>query len=161
MEEGGPEKLITVALLTYIAQTMAVMSCTLGKTSFAVTLLRIVVQRWARWLLWFIIITMNIVNVLTAIFVFVQCEDPRNLWDKDIPSKCWHVDVFTHFSLFVGCKFVSPSLFTLMLTNIASTAYSGLQDFVLALLPWVIIWGLQMSTKERIAIGICMSMGIL
>lgn len=163
MQEGGPQKLVTMALLTYCAQSLAIMACTLGKTSFAVTLLRIVVQPWAKWILWFIIITMNIVNVLAAIFVFVQCKDPRNLWDKNIHSECWPVDVFTNFSLFVGCKLAllySPMSFSFsMLTT--WTAYSGLQDFVLALLPWKIVWGLQMSMKERIAIGFCMSMGVL
>ena len=111
-QEGGPQKLVTMALLTYCAQSLAIMACTLGKTSFAVTLLRIVVQPWAKWILWFIIVTMNIVNVLAAIFVFTQCKDPRNLWDKSIPSECWPVDVFTNFSLFVGCKWTLVSFCT-------------------------------------------------
>ncbi|KAL2850985.1 hypothetical protein BJX68DRAFT_266548 [Aspergillus pseudodeflectus] len=60
------------------------MSCALGKTAFAVTLLRIVVERWMKYLLWFIIITMNTVNTLAALFVFVQCKDPRTNWDPSI-----------------------------------------------------------------------------
>lgn len=97
-----PQNVIDVALLCQIAQSLAIMACTLGKTSFALTLLRIVIQRWLIMVLWFIIITMNLVNVLCAIFVFVQCKDPRHLWDKSIPSECWPTHVFTDFSLFVG-----------------------------------------------------------
>lgn len=88
-----------------IGESLAIMACTLGKTSFAVTLLRIVVQRWMVVVLWFVIVTMNIVNILAALFVFLQCRDPRHLWNPMIPSECWPPDVFTNFALFVGGKF--------------------------------------------------------
>ncbi|KAL4865996.1 hypothetical protein BDV12DRAFT_173690 [Aspergillus spectabilis] len=137
----NPQHLIDVARYSSISQTLAIMACALGKTSFAVTLLRIVIARWMTYLLWFIIITMNIVNTLAAIFVFVQCKDPRTNWDKSIVSKCWPTDVFTNYSLFVG-------------------AYSGAQDFLLALLPWTIVWNLQMRKKEKIGVAFAMSLGI-
>ncbi|KAJ5665692.1 uncharacterized protein N7477_008140 [Penicillium maclennaniae] len=139
--EQDPENLINVALLCDIGESLAIMACTLGKTSFAVTLLRIVVQRWMIALLWFVIVTMNVVNVLAALFVFVQCKDPRHLWNPAIPSECWPDSVFTHFSLFVG-------------------AYSGAQDFVLALLPWTIVWKLQMRKKEKVGVAFAMSLGV-
>ncbi|KAJ5907896.1 hypothetical protein N7495_000578 [Penicillium taxi] len=139
--EKYPQNLITAALLCDIGESMAIMACTLGKTSFALTLLRIVVHRWMVFTLWFVIITMNIVNILAALFVFLQCKDPRHLWDASIPSECWPSSVFTHFSLFVG-------------------AYSGAQDFVLALLPWTIVWSLQMKRKEKVGIAVAMSLGI-
>ncbi|KAL4881372.1 hypothetical protein BJY04DRAFT_227804 [Aspergillus karnatakaensis] len=137
----NPQHLIDVARFSSISQTLAIMACAWGKTSFAVTLLRIVVARWMTCLLWFIIITMNIVNTLAAIFVFVQCKDPRTNWDKSIVSECWPTHVFTNYSLFVG-------------------AYSGAQDFLLALLPWTIVWNLQMRKKEKIGVAFAMSLGI-
>ncbi|KAJ5191095.1 uncharacterized protein N7498_010080 [Penicillium cinerascens] len=139
--EQNPNDLINVALLCDIGESLAIMACTLGKTSFAVTLLRIVVRRWMVALLWFVIFTMNVINVLAAVFVFVQCKDPRHLWNPAIPSKCWPDSVFTNFSLFVG-------------------AYSGAQDFVLALLPWTIVWNLQMKKKEKFGVAFAMSLGV-
>lgn len=100
--EQNPNNLIHVALLCNIGESLAIMACTLGKTSFAVTLLRIIAQRWMQAVLWFVIITMNVLNVLAALFVFVQCKDPRHLWNPTIPSECWPTYVFTNFSLFVG-----------------------------------------------------------
>ncbi|KAL6233762.1 hypothetical protein BDW75DRAFT_251840 [Aspergillus navahoensis] len=135
----NPQNLIGVARYSSISQTLAILACALGKTSFAVTLLRIVIDKWMSWLLWFIIITMNIVNLLTALFVFVKCEDPRSNWDPSIVSKCWPDYVFTNYSLFVG-------------------AYSGLQDFLLALLPWTIVWNLQMKKKEKMGVAFAMSL---
>ncbi|RDW60412.1 uncharacterized protein DSM5745_10870 [Aspergillus mulundensis] len=137
----NPQNLISVARYSSIGQTLAIMACALGKTSFAVTLLRIVIDRWIMWLLWFIIITLNIANLLAAIFVFVQCRDPRSNWDPSIVSQCWPDHVFTDYSLFVG-------------------AYSGLQDFLLALLPWTIVWNLQMKKKEKLGVAFAMSLGI-
>ena len=34
-------------------------------------------------------------------------------------------------------------------------------DFVLALLPWKLIYGLRMRTTDKIGISVAMSMGIL
>lgn len=138
----NPNNLIKVALLSDIGEVLAILACTLSKTSFAITLLRIVVQRKMKAILWFIIVTMNFVNVLTAILVFAQCKDPRHLWDPAIPSKCWPTHVFTNLSLFVG-------------------AYSGAQDFVLAFLPWTILWKLQMKKKEKFGVCLAMSLGVL
>lgn len=106
-----PENLMQVALLCNIGESLAIMACTLGKTSFAVTLLRIVVQRWMVVVLWFVIVTMNVVNILTALFVFLQCKDPRHLWNPMIPSECWPSDVFTNFSLFVGGRTIHHPCF--------------------------------------------------
>ena len=106
-----PDNLIQVALLCNIGESLAIMACTLGKTSFAVTLLRIVVHRWMVFVLWFVIVTMNVVNILAALFVFLQCKDPRHLWNPMIPSECWPSDVFTNFSLFVGGKAFSRSIY--------------------------------------------------
>ena len=100
--QDNPQHLINVGLLAQCAQVLAVLSCTLGKTAFAITLLRILTLRWVKYAIWFIIITMNLVNILTCFFVFLQCKDPRHLWNPAIPSECWAPSVFTNFSLFVG-----------------------------------------------------------
>jgi hypothetical protein len=34
-------------------------------------------------------------------------------------------------------------------------------DFVLALLPWKLIHGLQMRTREKIGVSVAMSLGVL
>lgn len=34
-------------------------------------------------------------------------------------------------------------------------------DIALALLPWTVIWGLQMKLKEKIGVAIAMSCGVL
>lgn len=39
--------------------------------------------------------------------------------------------------------------------------YSALCDFSLALLPWKIVWNLQMKRLEKIGVGVAMSLGMV
>jgi hypothetical protein len=39
--------------------------------------------------------------------------------------------------------------------------FSVCMDFVLALLPWKVIWNLQLNTRDKFGVAIAMSMGIL
>ncbi len=34
-------------------------------------------------------------------------------------------------------------------------------DFVLAIVPWLLIWGVQMRTHEKVGLVIAMSLGVL
>ena len=38
-------------------------------------------------------------------------------------------------------------------------AYCAVMDFTLALLPWRIVWALQMKRVEKIGVAVAMSMG--
>jgi hypothetical protein len=51
-----------------------------------------------------------------------------------------------------------PSLLKTLLTILA---YSAAADVALSLLPWKLLSGLQMRKREKIGVGIAMSMGIL
>ncbi|KAG5929125.1 hypothetical protein E4U42_007029 [Claviceps africana] len=137
----NPQNVVDVAQLSFVSQPFVIMSCALGKTSFALTLLRVAAQRWAVVLLWFIMISMNVLHVVICFFVFLRCEDPRHLWNPAIPSKCWPAPVFDDISLFIG-------------------SYSAATDFILALLPWAILWKLQMKRREKFGVAVAMSFGV-
>ena len=104
-----PQNAISIALLGQVAQPLVIMSCALGKTSFIITLLRIGSQRWVKFLLWFILVTMNILHIFVAILLFFRCEDPRVLWDTAIETTCWPVDVYLHIMNFIGGGWPFPS----------------------------------------------------
>ncbi|GAD98005.1 hypothetical protein AOR_1_1188084 [Paecilomyces variotii No. 5] len=133
---------ITIALkLTYIGEFLAIIACVLSKTSFAVSLLRVVVDRWQVVLLWFIIFSMNSLMWLTAILTLTQCQPSAKLWDFQVKAKCWNPGIVTKFATVAG-------------------AYSGVMDLVLALQPWFIVWKLPMMVKEKIGVALAMSLGI-
>ena len=66
----------------------------------------------------------------------------------------------TVYVTFAGSQFFFPTGLRAV-GLIKRTGYSGLMDFVLALLPWSILWHLQMKRREKIGVGIAMSLGIL
>lgn len=43
----------------------------------------------------------------------------------------------------------------------SDAVWSALIDVALALLPWKVLWGLQMRTAEKIGVCVAMSLGIL
>ncbi|PKS05033.1 hypothetical protein jhhlp_008399 [Lomentospora prolificans] len=136
-----PDHLSTIGLLGNIAATLTILSETFSKTSFAVTLLRLTEGRVKKFV-WACIISSNLVMVTSALLHWVQCQPSEKSWKPQVAGTCTRPEI-------------SSSL------AIAFAAYSGVLDLTLALLPWKIIFSLRMRLKEKIAIAVAMSMGIL
>ena len=103
-------------------------------------------------MIWYLIISINIVMVLCAIFRFMQCRNPAYGWNKTIVTEYWPVEIFANYAVFSG-------------------AYSGLCDFVFgkspqsmlnvaisdrhpAIYPWVVLRQLSMRKREKAAVGL-------
>ncbi|RKU42915.1 hypothetical protein DL546_002653 [Coniochaeta pulveracea] len=114
----------------------------LTKTSFAVTLLR-VATGWQRYLVWFLIISMNGLLAVNAITTWM--------------AACDRIGLDHYEAVLPGCWKVEDSVIVAMVAN----AYSAIVDFILALLPWKIIMGLQMKRHEKIGVAVAMSLGLL
>ncbi|KAB5559648.1 hypothetical protein GE09DRAFT_62430 [Coniochaeta sp. 2T2.1] len=131
-------------LLTCVRITLAVTALAWTKTAFAVTLLR-VSEGWMKKLEWFIIISMNILRGLTALFLWIQCTPLRKSWTPSIQEgTCWW-----------------PNQFDGMWFSVAAGAYSAAMDFLLALLPWKLLYGMRMRKTEKFGIAVAMSMGFV
>ena len=128
-------------VIVNVAGTFSVTAASWSKTSFGITLLHLT-EGWVKKTVWFILITMNIFMGLSALFPWVNCTPVRKAWDMFAVGSCWDPKVMVHYNIFSG-------------------VYSACSDIALALLPWQFISGLQMKKKEKIGVGIAMSMGIL
>ncbi|GAW17624.1 hypothetical protein ANO14919_070830 [Xylariales sp. No.14919] len=129
---------ILLALL--ISGAFSILAAAMSKTSFALTLLRIS-SGWVKYTVWFAILTTNAAMGLSLIFNWVQCTPVEKNFNLSVPGSCW------------------PRA-TLIGYNSFSVAYSGAVDILLALLPWKIIWNMDMSRKERFGAICAMSLGI-
>ncbi|KAM7211087.1 hypothetical protein V8F06_013528 [Rhypophila decipiens] len=132
-----PRLLLSVNIAGSFSVTAAIWS----KTSFAFTLLRLTEGK-TKWFIWFMIVSMNIAMGLSALLPWVTCSPVQKSWDMTIDGTCWKPTVLVHYNIF-------------------SAAYSGLMDIALALLPWKVIWKLQMRLKEKVGVALAMSMGIV
>lgn len=128
-------------VLVDVAGTLSVTAAIWSKTSFAITLLPLT-EGWPHRTTWFILISMNIAMTLSALFPWVSCTPVQKTWDLHVDGTCWDPKVTVHYNIFSG-------------------VYSACCDVALALLPWQFIWGLTMGKKEKIGVGIAMSMGIV
>jgi hypothetical protein len=136
-----PENAVPIALLGQVSQPLVVMSCAFGKISFSISLMRLAVQPFMHRFLWFIVISMLTLHILISIIIFVRCKDPRTTWNPAIVSECWAPHVYLGVMYFIG-------------------AYSAATDFILALLPWAMLWNLNMKSREKFGVAIAMSLGV-
>ncbi|GAB1309823.1 Rhodopsin domain-containing protein [Madurella fahalii] len=123
-----------------VAGTFSVTAAIWSKTSFGITLLHLS-DGWVKKATWFILISMNIAMGLSALFPWVNCTPVQKAWNMSVDGTCWKPEVTVRYNIFSG-------------------VYSACMDFALAMLPWQFIWGLQMKQKEKIGVGIAMSMGV-
>lgn len=136
-----PNNFQPVMLPTTVAVTFAVTAAVWSKTSFGFTLLKIT-DGWIKKFAWFCIISMNIAMGVAALMPWVSCAPIQKVWDLSVTEgSCWDIHTTAYYDIFAG-------------------GYSALMDITLALLPWKFLWGLQMKPKEKIGVGIAMSMGV-
>ncbi|KAI1342947.1 hypothetical protein F5Y15DRAFT_428909 [Xylariaceae sp. FL0016] len=135
-----PHNVPVIILAAYISGLFSVTATALSKTSFAVTLLRIS-GGWIKSTVWFIIVTINIFMFLSIVFNWAQCTPVEKNFHPFIAGQCWSRSLIISYNIFTA-------------------AYSGVMDIILALLPWKIVWQLNMNKKERIGAICAMSLGI-
>ena len=82
---------------------------------------------------------MLVTQIPLAVILFLQCQPVQKLWNPTVQGKCWSPHVQRSISDFNG-------------------AVSVFCDWVLATLPIVFLWNVQMSL--RIKAGICCLMGM-
>ncbi|KAL1858354.1 hypothetical protein VTK73DRAFT_7841 [Phialemonium thermophilum] len=162
-----PELLGPLGLVGNVTGSLSILAAAWSKTSFGLTLLRLMRRRhqhqrnsidgagaagvgfrdtlasfaFERALLIVLLVSVNVAMGLNALFVWVRCRPVAKTWDFGRQGSCWAPEVYPTYGMFAA-------------------GYSAAADFLLALLPWRIIWSLQMKAKEKFGVAIAMSMGI-
>ncbi|KAK3316833.1 hypothetical protein B0H66DRAFT_478826 [Apodospora peruviana] len=148
--EIKPGDLDTIRLISLIAGFFLILASGWSKTSFAITLLRLVVQPavhksdWVKRFLWFVIVTTNLAVGVSGFFQWVQCTPFDKLWRHSLEGDCLPKNTINTY-------------------NICAAAYAGATDVILAtVLPAKILWTLRMRDKrEKIGTIVAMGMGVL
>jgi hypothetical protein len=154
-----PENFPTLGIVGNLTGTFSILAATWSKTSFAITLLRLM-QGKIRWLLWFIILTVNVMMGLNALFMWIRCTPVERTWNPYAPGTCWADHIYTIFAMTAAGESWECEYRKVYGAN-TRPGYSAGTEFALALLPWKVIWKLQMKRKEKVGVAIAMSMGIL
>lgn len=101
-----PSKIPEGLKMVYISFVIIILGCVFAKTSFAITLLRIVTEPWMKVTLWFIIVSMNALMWTTAVSYLAQCSPSAALWRTELlaTAKCWPSIVFEVIGMTAGGK---------------------------------------------------------
>lgn len=135
------ENILPIAELGQISITIAVFANGLSKISFGVTLLRLV-HGWTKAAVWFAIGSIIVVAIPSVLLPWLLCSPHQKAFDDRIPGTCLPKNILINLGIFAA-------------------AWTAAMDFVLALIPWALLWNLQMKTTEKIGVGIAMSLGLL
>lgn len=100
----------------YLSQTFSLAGGTLGRISFIVFIVGLLVQRMSeRIVLWVLAALQVIVNGMVIIIIFVQCPGHASaIWDHSGKSKCWNLHVQEYYGYFQGGEScISPDMIEL------------------------------------------------
>jgi hypothetical protein len=98
------EDVPTMTTLGITSSVFVVAAISWSKTSFGITLLRIS-HGWIKMIVWFIIISMNILFALSPILHFASCTPLRKVWNPLVPGTCWDLKVGVYYDIFVSGTF--------------------------------------------------------
>ena len=98
-----PEDINYLLLLGFSSGFASILAAVWSKTSFAVTLLRITTG-WYKRLVWFLIITVNLILGANATIQMGSCWPPERLWQPQIEGKCLSRQIMLRYNIFTACK---------------------------------------------------------
>ena len=93
---------VTALKLLYIGRFFGIIALAVSKTSFGITLLHLALAKWQRIIIWFILITLNLVLWLAALSLFVQCSPIDKAWDLNISGTCWSGNIQVDIGIAAG-----------------------------------------------------------
>ncbi|KAK0672094.1 hypothetical protein QBC41DRAFT_382558 [Cercophora samala] len=122
------------AAVIAVAQALSSISGAVAKTSIAVLLWRVTPVLWQRTLLKSTTTITILSTVIIAIVVSIKVHDNNMEAECEANSTAWRFGIFY-------------------------AVWGVLSDFMLSVLPWVMVWNLQMKKAEKYGLAVALSMG--
>ncbi|KAL2793286.1 hypothetical protein BJX66DRAFT_306446 [Aspergillus keveii] len=121
------------------SQFAGIMLIGVGKCAVGMFLLRIIRNKIQIAFIYVCLVITVIITLFASIVVIVQCSPVERSWNPTVPGTCWIN--FSNVGYTVGSWFVA-------------------MDFAFAILPWFVVWDLNMKHKEKITVACGLSLGI-
>jgi hypothetical protein len=140
--EIAPENVDRMLLFVSVSSSLLILANLWSKTSFGITLLRLPLGRVRVRLVCALIAAGTVVIGASACLVWIQCLVADPPWSPYVGVKCLAPDILIRYSVFVGY-------------------FSALIDLSFVVLPWKMLWSLQMKKAEKVGVTLTMGMGTL
>jgi len=126
---------------TYVANTFAITGNAMAKLSMGLFLLRVVQLRWHRVALWVLVIITCATSTALVIMLWNQTTPVKASWDPLRTPGKWNISI-------------QP-------LSVGLGVWSSICDFFFAAFPWLFIWSLRMSQREKVMLAGGMSLGVI
>ncbi|CEO58780.1 hypothetical protein PMG11_03482 [Penicillium brasilianum] len=132
-----------IIMYDYLAQTFGLAGGALGRISFIIFIIGLLVQkRSQRIVLWILVALQVIVNSIFIIILFVQCPGHASaIWDHSGKVKCWDLHVQAYYGYFQG-------------------AFNSATDLYLAVFSTCIFWNLNVKVRVKVGLVALLGLGI-
>ncbi|KAL4802533.1 hypothetical protein BDV18DRAFT_62572 [Aspergillus unguis] len=122
-----------------LSQFAGIMVIGVGKCAVGTFLLRIIRDKVQIAFIYSCLFITVVITLFASITAIVQCSPVERTWNPTVKGTCWLN--FSNIGYTVGSWFVA-------------------MDFAFAILPWFVVWGLNMKHKEKITVACGLSLGI-
>lgn len=123
-----PENMSSLGFIGNFTGTFSILAAVWSKTSFALTLLRLMPGRM-RVVLWAIIVSMNVSMGLNAVFMWTRCVPSSKIWNPFGPGNCWEPHVYPAYGMFAAGEFSS-----------CTAEHSLIVSMQVTLASWTLCW---------------------
>ena len=143
----------------FLGEFLLCFSLFFTRISICLFLLRIfgALPHWRR-ILYYVIAFITLTNILSMIVVITQCRPLRKNWDPLVHGKCVSPAVVTFAAYFYGGELSHRYIHV---QAKSSEVVSVICDWVLASLPTLCLWKVQMRPRLKAGICVLMAMGFL
>ncbi|KAL2832760.1 hypothetical protein BJY01DRAFT_253735 [Aspergillus pseudoustus] len=136
---GNMEVYFEAVKYEIFSQFAGIMLIGVGKLAVGTFLLRIIRNKVQIAFIHVCLVITVIITLFASITVVVQCSPVERTWNPTVEGTCW-LD-FSNIGYTVGSWFVA-------------------MDFAFAILPWFVVWDLNMKHKEKITVACGLSLGV-
>jgi hypothetical protein len=104
----NPRHLPAIQILGNVSASASILAAVWSKTSFGITLLRIIEGK-IKPVIWFIIVSMNLLMGGNALIFWIQCDPVSKAWNTEEPGTCWDPRVNVIYGVIAGCMIATSA----------------------------------------------------
>ncbi|KAH9885328.1 hypothetical protein F4778DRAFT_761137 [Xylariomycetidae sp. FL2044] len=126
---------------TFVANSFAIVGNAMAKLSMGLFLLRVVQVRWHKVALWAAVVVTTATSLALTVMLWNQTTPVKTSWDPLRTPGQWNIQI-------------QPM-------SVGLGVWSSICDFFFAIFPWLFIWSLRMSQREKVMLAGGMSLGVI
>ena len=154
-------QIISIRKYTDLAELFLIVITCLTKVSIILFLMRIPNSQRLKYFLWILIFGLVVVNSTCAIVYILQCRPMNALWDPTAEGHCWSIKVYMIWGYVQGGRIIAIDNNKWKMLKLCLFRVCGIYRFHCLRSPYRLLWKVQISMRNKIAICALMGMGLL